>query len=236
MKLGYGRNRMFTGRQELLVQLHSFVLEAKTRKHSSNVIVIHGIGGVGKTQLALEYAYSHGKEFASIIWVDAETIASAQRSFLDFASRLIICYAKEMTVSLPFTRIAHQLGMASLINEEGQIDLVNCNTTSIVDAVKIWLNRNDNDNWIIIFDRFDDLESMDISQFFINTSNGSHIITSRRPESARLGRQIFLDGMSETECIALLSRSSQRTIDTADSQGVNTNLPTTILEVVRYFS
>jgi hypothetical protein len=206
-------------------------------KNNSNVIVIHGIGAVGKTQLVLEYAYSHDKEFTSIIWVNAESTTSAERSFLDFACRLLEYYVEEMKVSAPYTKIAQQLGMTSLINEDGQIDLAKCNTARIVDAVKIWLRRNENDNWLIIFDHVDDLEPVDVSHFFVDTSNVCHILTSRRRECARLGRDILLEGMHETESIDLLSRSSQRKIkhnDRDTPSSIGTHPPSIFTHPLKY--
>jgi hypothetical protein len=52
------RNLVFTGRQELLERLH-----ASLRPGGAAAVVqahaLHGLGGVGKTQLALEYAHRH---------------------------------------------------------------------------------------------------------------------------------------------------------------------------------
>ncbi len=66
----YPRNDYFTGRKDQLEQL------AKTLKHDISAIItqaISGFGGVGKTQIALEYAYAHQNNYNSIIWLRADT-------------------------------------------------------------------------------------------------------------------------------------------------------------------
>ncbi|RPB20143.1 hypothetical protein L211DRAFT_743785, partial [Terfezia boudieri ATCC MYA-4762] len=46
-----------------------------------NTIVLYGTGGMGKTQLALEYIHQHYKDHSSVIWVNA---ASSQTTILGF--------------------------------------------------------------------------------------------------------------------------------------------------------
>lgn len=61
------RNRLFTGRVELL--------ELVGRELAEGPVVVtapHGLGGVGKTQLAVEYAHRHAGDYTLIWWVDAE--------------------------------------------------------------------------------------------------------------------------------------------------------------------
>jgi hypothetical protein len=67
------RNPNFTGREDLLARLST----ALTSGQSAALIqAIHGLGGVGKTQLAVEYAYRHAAEYDLVWWV---TSASSSR-------------------------------------------------------------------------------------------------------------------------------------------------------------
>jgi hypothetical protein len=62
------RNVGFTGRDDLLVTLRER-LQAGER---AVVQALHGMGGVGKTQLAIEYAHRFADSYDLIWWVDAE--------------------------------------------------------------------------------------------------------------------------------------------------------------------
>ncbi|HEU5227303.1 MAG TPA: helix-turn-helix domain-containing protein, partial [Ktedonobacteraceae bacterium] len=63
--LPYRRNPLFTGRETVLRQLHESL--------SNSPQALSGLGGIGKTQTALEYAYRYAYEYQTIFWVRAET-------------------------------------------------------------------------------------------------------------------------------------------------------------------
>lgn len=79
------RNPYFTGREELLALLH-------TRLSSEGAVAVtqalSGLGGIGKTQVALEYAYQHALEYSAVFWVAAETGESLIASLLAIAEVL----------------------------------------------------------------------------------------------------------------------------------------------------
>jgi hypothetical protein len=62
------RNTAFTGREGMLDRLHD------TLSKGSRVAVqaLHGMGGVGKTQLALEYAHRFAAEYDIVWWIPSE--------------------------------------------------------------------------------------------------------------------------------------------------------------------
>lgn len=69
----FPRNLFFTGREDTLKLLHKHlhVDQIVTR---TPVYALQGLGGVGKTQTALEYAYRHALEYSAIFWIEAETV------------------------------------------------------------------------------------------------------------------------------------------------------------------
>jgi hypothetical protein len=81
------RNRNFSGREELLERLH-----AGLHVESAAAVVptgaVHGLGGVGKTQLALEFAHRFASDYDITWWVPAELPTSATASLAALAPRL----------------------------------------------------------------------------------------------------------------------------------------------------
>jgi tetratricopeptide (TPR) repeat protein len=88
------RNPVFTGRHDLLGRLH-----ASLRPGGAAAVVqahaLHGLGGVGKTQLALEYAHRHASDYDLIWWVVAEQPAAIPGQLAALARRLGIPEATE---------------------------------------------------------------------------------------------------------------------------------------------
>jgi len=64
----FQRNPYFTGREEVLKQLHSAL---KSNKATALSQAINGHGGIGKTQTAVEYTYRYKSDYSAILWVNA---------------------------------------------------------------------------------------------------------------------------------------------------------------------
>ena len=77
------RNPYFSGRQRVLDALHASLHQKRDRMQ-----IITGMGGVGKTQLALEYAYRHTENYPLIWWANASDASALQSSFASFAQQL----------------------------------------------------------------------------------------------------------------------------------------------------
>jgi tetratricopeptide (TPR) repeat protein len=81
------RNRNFSGRDELLEQLHAS-LQADATAAVVPTGAVHGLGGVGKTELALEYAHRFASDYDIAWWVPAELPTSATAALAALAGRL----------------------------------------------------------------------------------------------------------------------------------------------------
>lgn len=83
----YPRNFHFTGREELLSQLAK-ALQTTSAAASPQPQAISGLGGIGKTQIVLEYAYRYCQHYQQIFWVPAETHETLISSYTDIAELL----------------------------------------------------------------------------------------------------------------------------------------------------
>jgi tetratricopeptide (TPR) repeat protein len=80
------RNRNFTGRTELLDRLNRALQTGS--KASVLPQTLQGMGGVGKTQLVIEYVHRHLDEYELVWWIPAEETASVLSSLSLLAERL----------------------------------------------------------------------------------------------------------------------------------------------------
>ena len=72
----------FTGRQEILENIHRTF---EKKEAIALTQAISGMGGIGKTQIALEYAYRYRSEYDCVWWLNAETEETIFASFQEFA-------------------------------------------------------------------------------------------------------------------------------------------------------
>jgi hypothetical protein len=52
------------------------------------VAVLYGLGGIGKTQLSVEFARRHHNRFSAVFWLDARNEDSVKRSLAAFAGKI----------------------------------------------------------------------------------------------------------------------------------------------------
>ncbi|MGN9906276.1 FxSxx-COOH system tetratricopeptide repeat protein [Phytohabitans sp. LJ34] len=88
------RNAMFTGREEELVRLRAHLQSDRTAivlpKTSALPVALQGMGGVGKTQVALEYVHRFRNAYDIVWWVNAELPQFIDTALADLADRLAV--------------------------------------------------------------------------------------------------------------------------------------------------
>ncbi len=65
------RNSLFTGREEVLKRLHDMLTANKSAALTQSQ-AISGLGGIGKTQTAIEYAHRYREEYKAVMWARAD--------------------------------------------------------------------------------------------------------------------------------------------------------------------
>ncbi|HEU5375790.1 MAG TPA: tetratricopeptide repeat protein [Ktedonobacteraceae bacterium] len=83
----YQRNPFFTGREDILSGLGR-ALHTEQRVALSQPLGISGLGGIGKTQTVVEYAYRHREEYDAVLWVRADSVTSLASGMVELAQIL----------------------------------------------------------------------------------------------------------------------------------------------------
>jgi Cdc6-like AAA superfamily ATPase len=79
----FGKNLKFVGREEELARIEDIVNGPPTK------VAIYGLGGVGKTQIALELAYRiREKHSSSVFWVPCTSHEAVDQAFSNIAQIL----------------------------------------------------------------------------------------------------------------------------------------------------
>jgi hypothetical protein len=212
----------FTGRETYLNHLNEMIAltGAIPGKSLTNIVVVLASGGMGKTQLVLQYIYRHLKLFSAVFWVNASSLETTQTSFINIAEQLIKHYAKTQTES--YFSIARRLDLVGLVDERGHITLGENSPSLVVKAVKSWLALDGNYKWLIVFDNVDDLESFNVSDSFpYKHSIGNVIVTTRRRDCMDYGKGFELKEMEESEGVELLLKIFNTQTEDVGSEGVH---------------
>lgn len=83
----YPRNPFFLGRDDELALVHRH-LQMGQATALAQPQAISGLGGIGKTQLALEYAYRYHQDYQVVLWAHAESSEALVSSYIAIASLL----------------------------------------------------------------------------------------------------------------------------------------------------
>jgi hypothetical protein len=199
--LGHSRNRTFFGQSRFLALIDDVILPPTSLEGvaipSLRSLAICGMGGLGKTELAVEYIHTRKSKFDAIFWVDSASTQTLTASYRDI----------ELTLGL-----------------QTKVDLVLDGPEAARKIVKAWLAdpvqvrgagapaSGSLAKWLIVFDNADDPDVL--LDFWPIDGVGSIIVTSRNPVVAQSHyadiRAMGLPAMDPVEGGFLLRRISGR--------------------------
>ncbi|KAI9789841.1 MAG: hypothetical protein M1816_005758 [Peltula sp. TS41687] len=176
-------------------------IEEKLRtfhKNSSvpHALAIYGLGGTGKTQLALKYIKDHKDDYNPILWIDAKDSETVRSSF------------ERCTIEL-------QLSVDGA-STQGP----NLADSAAVQAVLRWLRdrKESDDEWLVVVDNADDV-TWGIKQILPKGERGNIIITTQDDQAPRLVNgeceKLRVDKMELLEARALLLQHLEWDADSA---------------------
>jgi tetratricopeptide (TPR) repeat protein len=121
----FRRNRYFTGREAILTQLEA-ALASDTPAALYQAIA--GLGGVGKTQTAVEHAYRHRDQCRAVLWVRADTKTSLISGYRELAEVLSLPekVARDSTEVVAAVRrwLGRELGYLLILDNADDPELV----------------------------------------------------------------------------------------------------------------
>ncbi|TVY52500.1 Nephrocystin-3 [Lachnellula cervina] len=164
----------FIGRKDILKKIHAS-FSSGSRLHR---VVLCGLGGQGKTQIALEYCcWTRKKRFQSIFWVEANSESTVKKSFATIAQK----------IKAPDENVSDEVAISYVLDKIGEWP-------------DPWLMIFDNYDDVVNFENIQD--------FIPNGEDGRILITSRHSDSMYLATDaesaIDLLGLVEPEALELL--------------------------------
>jgi hypothetical protein len=151
----FGRNKQFIGRHSQLEELFAR-LDLEDSEDNCQRVAITGLGGVGKTQIALEAAFRIQKlsPNRSVFWISATSIVSFDKGF-------------------------HDIGQAL------QIPGISEDKADVKSLVKAFLSQESFGKWLLIIDNADDVEMLYSRANEGNESSGSPALADYLPYSRK---------------------------------------------------
>jgi hypothetical protein len=172
-----------------------------TTRRQRKVIVVHGLGGIGKTQLAVDFVRKHYHRFSAVFWLDGSSEASLKQSFVAMVQRLPHDELKADGVAL-FNDAAIKADVA-------------------VRECQRWLSIPSNPHWLLIIDNVDcdnydqeDPQAYNVQTYFPHADHGSMLITSRLASlQRRLGSGVKVGTVSAEQARAILENNAGRVVE-----------------------
>jgi hypothetical protein len=171
------------------------------------MVTLHGLGGVGKSAIALEYAYISDPLYSLVFWVNASDSFELEKSARNAVERIIRSYEKQSRFP-GYQKIARDFQLLEPVaNRE---ELIKAAESSAVDIVKHWLSEEFDRPWLLLIDNYDEPKPVDITALLPTRDFGHLIITSRVHNAMRGSHRIPVEELEEGEAVELLFKSAGR--------------------------
>jgi hypothetical protein len=210
INLGLRRNRFFEGRAKILKEIRTKFLCDNSQRRVE--VILHGLGGAGKSEIALMYADEQKRAYSSIFWLYANNTSKLEASAHSALKLITDHYDK---IGLP---IGVYSDLKDAVNMSGAELLNETVKRSGVELLKNWLSEESNNSWLLIIDNYDDPASCNLDAILPTTGVGHVLITSRNPNARIESDQVPVpERLGEEESTRLLIRISGKVFNSSGS-------------------
>lgn len=175
----------FLGRKGELTEL-SQALDPSLPGRKCSLLL--GIGGSGKTQLALRHIKEEGRRYSAVVWINASTAEHAAHDFQEAASEILKSWPRDVPVQ-----------------QSQDMDALS--------RVKARLRSTMHRNWLLVIDSVEDVDQNELARYVPECAHGSVLITSTKPRACkgfRPKRPVYVEGLDHDNARSLLLRCAQR--------------------------
>ena len=161
------------------------------------VLILVGLGGAGKSQLALNYIHTHREDYSAVFWVDARLRESVERDF----------------IQIHYLLYGNQQESAAL-----QLDV-----DRVITAVKSWFQARKG-RWLFVFDNADSLDDesdpyfVDLRRHLPDAPGVDVIVTTRSRTAVDMTEleAVEVGKLTPAEAVDIFVRCSKMHNPTAD--------------------
>jgi len=201
-------NKNFFGRSYALKAIEAELCPKTTSKTSDGKAVTYPLtfalcapGGMGKTQVAIQFALTHQKDFDAIIWVNADSINEMAQGFQRIALFLgLIPKDSADANDLLYTREAVKRWLVNPRGRDGNGEKIPRKSIS----------------WLLIYDGVQDPDTL--NDYWPYDGPGSVLITSRNPFS--WAKSLPLRPFSSEEAIQFLLKLTGRDMSEVEGESI----------------
>jgi hypothetical protein len=188
----------FVQRETEMARLEGF-FHSSSRDTRRKVFVVCGLGGMGKTQLCVEYVRRHKADFTAVFWLDGSSNDALKQSLAGAAARL------------PSGEV---LSAETLLQSGHGVE-------ESIDILQQWLSLEANPSWLVVLDNVDrewqtahrvaDPQAYNYKDFLPSADHGNVLITTRLARLQRPGASLRLSEVNNDLGREMLeSRASRR--------------------------